>query len=142
MKKKISLYRVVLNMIFYVFYVLLVSIVFSFIFPTIMVALWKVPLEQNNPLFPKIQIAIIVLVLVFTIILRKFLYLPIFTTIENIEEKNIKSEANDSFGNNTSKFEEIETEKFNTFDTNTTVKEKETLVNFPNLDIKIGKEIK
>jgi hypothetical protein len=72
---------------------------------------------------------------------RKFLYLPIFKTVEKIEEKTIKSETNNDFENNTSKFEDIKVENINTFESYTnTVKEK--VENFPDLDIKIGKEIK
>lgn len=116
MKSKIKLYRVILNVLFFIFYVLLVSISFSFIFPSIMVLLGKQPLNPTDPIFDNIQIGIVILVVVLSIIFRKYFYLP--TKEDKVEQvvikkqtKNIKKEKN----NNSKKTE---------------------------LDIKIGKEIK
>jgi hypothetical protein len=112
--KSIKLYRIVLNMLFYIFYILLASIAFSFIFPTILVILWKNIWIASDPRFTTIQIAIIILVLVFSLIFRKYFYLPIR------EKSNINK---------------TETKKV-------IVKEEIKKDNSTELDIKIGKEIK
>ena len=115
---KIKLYRIVLNILFYVFYSVITSISFSFIFPTVLVILWQDIIAPNNPIFDKIQILILVLVLFFTLLFRKFFYLP-------IREKNkIKKDKKEK--------------KFKKY------KKKEELSdnNELELDIKIGKEIK
>ncbi len=128
MESKVKLYRVILNILFYIFYVLLVSIAFSFVFPMLLVILWKDVWLSNDPRFATIQTWIIVLVLIFSLIFRKTFYLPIF-------EKEI------------GKVEDIKTEKNNS----EPVKEKEVTMGYtervkleknPELDIKIGKEIK
>lgn len=164
MKKQIIFYRVVLNMLFYVFYVLLVSILFSFIFPTILVILWKSVLEPNDPVFANIQIAIVVLVFIFTLTFRKFFYLPVFREVEaeskteltdnkpeltgNIESNfsEIKEEKVEVIENNVNKTEEVKYEviydKENITNKADVVEEKILVDNFPDLDIKIGKEIK
>lgn len=117
--KTIKLYRVLLNMLFYIFYVLLASIAFSFIFPTILVILWQDIWLSSDPKFTNIQIAIIILVLVFSLIFRKYFYLPIR------EKSNI----------NKTETKKVTTKKV--------IKKKEILNinNSSGLDIKIGKEI-
>jgi len=90
---KIKLYRIVLNILFYVFYVIITSISFSFIFPTILVILWQDVLAPNNPIFDKIQIGIFIIVLFFTLLFRKFFYLPIrekINTKKEVKEKKFK----------------------------------------------------
>ncbi len=175
MTKKINFYRVVSNMLFYIFYVLLVSIIFSFIFPTILVILWKDVLDPSDPLFANIQIAIFILIFIFTLTFRKFFYLPVFSSVEkvvlkdnkkeNIEVKvveNIQVENKELKTENTvdafTKFEDIKVdnidyniEKAESYkpdiiynNDNFIVKNESVDIedNFPNLDIKIGKEIK
>ncbi len=114
---KIKLYRIILNILFYVFYVIVVSISFSFIFPTILVILWQDVIAPNNPIFDTIQIIIIILVLLISLLFRRFFYLP-------IREKNkIKKELEfKKYEKKDKKIEEINDELW--------------------LDIKIGKEIK
>ena len=124
MKNSIKLYRVVLNVLFYMFYVLLASIAFSFIFPTILVILWQDILAPNNPIFDAIQIVIIILVLVFSLIFRKYFYLPIRSKLI-ISKSEIKNKTN----NEVKKVEKKE------------IKEEKN-DNSIELDIKIGKEIK
>lgn len=152
MKKKINLYRVVLNMLFYIFYVLLVSIIFSFIFPTILVILWKSVLEPTNPLFIKIQYAIVILVFIFTLAYRKFFYLPVFSTEAIIEKKDLNVEIIDNKEPDNFKTEEVKVEVIENIQNvenveNSIIKVEEFEErlwsnNFPDLDIKIGKEIK
>lgn len=132
MESKVKLYRVILNILFYIFYVLLVSIAFSFVFPMLLVILWKDVWLSNDPKFATIQTWIIVLVLIFSLIFRKTFYLPI---LEKVEEKKV---------------EDIKTEKTEK-NNSEPVKEKEVTMGYtervkleknPELDIKIGKEIK
>lgn len=146
MKNKINLYRVVLNMLFYIFYVLLVSIIFSFIFPTILVILWKSVLEPTNPLFVKIQYTIVILVFIFTLAYRKFFYLPVFSNEAIIEKNDLSVEIIDNKEPDNIKIEEVKVEVIENVEKNSNkpeeFEEKLLVNNFPDLDIKIGKEIK
>jgi hypothetical protein len=123
---KIKLYRVVLNILFYVFYVILVSIAFSFIFPTILVIFWQDVIAPNNPIFDTIQIVIIILVLLFSVLFRKFFYLPIKEKIDNKTEQE---------------FRELKKQEKEKGNENTKDKNKE-ISDELELDIKVGKEIK
>lgn len=69
--------KVILNILFYFFYVWLVSVIFSFVFPQALLLLGKTIPNPANPVFYKTQILIIVLVLVLSIIARKYLYISI-----------------------------------------------------------------
>lgn len=158
-------------MLFYIFYVLLVSIVFSFIFPTILVMLWKNVLDPTNPIFENIQIAIFILIFVFTLTFRKFFYLPVFSTIETtvsdikIDNKNEEIQLNKVSTDNTvksfSQFDDLNNETVNVIESDINKTERfnpdfiynndniinknhdiEIVDSIPNLDIKIGKEIK
>ncbi len=124
MKSKIKLYRVVLNIIFYVFYVLLASIAFSFVFPTILVIFWQEVWLSNDPRFTSIQLWIVVLVLVFSLIFRKYCFLPIM--VDNNEPKEQKKRV-------------VET---NTKEIKKDNNKAEKIKKERKLDIKIGKEIK
>ena len=118
MENNIKLYRVILNVLFYMFYVFLVSISFSFIFPTILVVIWKDVLSPKDPIFGSIQIVILIIVLIFSLVFRKYFYLPIrdkSVITKKIANENIRKE----------KVKEIKRDE-----------------NSPELDIKIGKEIK
>jgi len=75
--------RVLLNIIIYVFYVLVASIVFSFLFPLVLQLFGKEILTPSDPIFAKIQIFIALLVLIVSLILRKHFYI----TLEDSEEK-------------------------------------------------------
>jgi len=120
---KIKLYRVILNVLFYVFYVILASVGFSFIFPTILVILWQDVLAPNNPVFDSIQIIIIILVLFISLLFRKFFYLPIKEKIKIVEEKK-----------------QVEFKEYKKKEEKKVKEEKEDDID--ELDIKIGKEIK
>ena len=117
---KIKLYRIILNVLFYVFYVILTSVSFSFIFPTILVILWQDIIAPNNPIFDWIQIIIIILVLFLSLIFRKIFYLPIKEEAKKIDSKKVKE------------FKEYKKKE----------KIKESNNDELELDIKIGKEIK
>jgi len=75
--------RVLLNIIIYVFYVLVASIVFSFLFPLVLQISGQEILTPSDPIFAKIQIFIALLVLIVSLILRKHFYI----TLEDSEEK-------------------------------------------------------
>jgi hypothetical protein len=138
MESKIKLYRVLLNVLFYIFYILLVSIIFSFLFPFIMVLLWKEILDPSSPIFNNIQIWIIILVFIFTLTFRKYCYLPIKikdnTTKIEIKETEVEDKSKELFN------KKIKIDKFEEIIVDESINEEyeET----PNLDIKIGKEIK
>lgn len=117
---KIRLYRIILNILFYIFYVIIVSIAFSFIFPTILVLLWQDVIAPNNPIFDTIQLIIILIVLLVSLICRKYFYLPIREKVED----NKKSEKRVEIKNDND------------------VEKNENISDELELDIKIGKEIK
>jgi hypothetical protein len=125
MNSQIKLYRVILNVLFYIFYVLIVSISFSFLFPTLLIVLWQEVLDPSNTIFDSIQIAIALILLVFSLIFRKYFYLPIRTNIV-ISKSEIKKEIKEEVK------KEIKREN---------IVDKE-IDSFPPLDIKVGKEIK
>jgi len=125
---EIKLYRVILNILFYIFYVLLASIAFSFIFPSILLILWQDVWSGNDPRFINIQFWILILVLVFSSIFRKYFYLPTRVKI-NVSKSEIKKEVNKK----ESRIEKKEVNK---------KLEKEEISEELELDIKIGKEIK
>ena len=77
MDKNIRYDRVVWNILFFIFYLLLASLIFSFIFPLILIILRQDILNPNSPVFNIIQIIIWIIVLIFTIVYRKYFYLPI-----------------------------------------------------------------
>lgn len=121
---KIRLYRIILNVLFYVFYVILASVSFSFIFPTILVILWQDIIAPNNPVFDIIQIFIIVLVLLISLLFRKYFYLPIKEKIETKKEVKFK----EYLKKEDKKEKEIDEIKIED--------------DIQELDIKVGKEIK
>ena len=143
MKSDIKFYRVILNILFFIFYILLASIIFSFTFPSILVLLWKDVLSPTDPIFDKIQIVILVLVPVFTLIFRKYFYLPIMDkySIWKSESKKeiIKEKLKDK------KINKVEEIKYEEKIVKKDEKKEEIMDkndNSPKLDIKIGKEIK
>lgn len=78
-----------LNIFFYIFYVLCVSIVFSFLFPLVLYIFNFNILSPNNPIFDYIQIWILMIVLLLTILKRKYFYYEIVKQIEK-QIKNTK----------------------------------------------------
>lgn len=127
--KNLKLYRIMLNILFYIFYVLILSLIFTFIFPIIQISLWLNIWDLDDTRFDIIQIIIIFLVLVFSLIFRKYFYLPITlnTNIKNDEVKNNKTY--------TSYTKRVKEEIKNS-------KEESIIDDWLELDIKIGKEIK
>lgn len=92
MYKHIRISRVIINILFYIFYVLLASVIFSFIFPLTLKISGKAVVNPADPIFAKIQIAIIVFVLIVTVIYRRYFYLPIKNGNILDEDKNPKEE--------------------------------------------------
>jgi len=121
--KNIRFWRIIANILFYIFYVLIISIIFSFSFPILLQLFWKVIINSWDPIFDKIQYTIFILVLIITIIFRKKFYLPIFIDEESNKEEIIKKEIKKE-------------KKYFSFDDEVLVK------NNSWLDIKVGREIK
>lgn len=123
MKNEIKFYRIIINIFFYISYTFLVSIIFSFVFPTILIAFWQEVWLPTDPRFANIQIWILILVFILTLTLRKYFYLPI-TVQSNIKNVKVKKEVKKKITNDKKKIKE------------------EKKDNWSGLDIKIGKEIK
>lgn len=78
--------KVFLNVFLYCVYVVLTSLIFSLLFPIILQVLGKTVLDPMNPVFLKIQIFIAVLVLLLTLILRKYFYVALKSAPVEIQE--------------------------------------------------------
>ena len=138
MKDGIKLYRIILNILFYIFYVILISVAFSLLFPTILVVLGQNVIAPNNPIFDSIQIIIIILTLFFSFLFRKFFYLPIKV---KVDIKDFKQKTEIKKNNNKEKIKKIN----NNVNNKEKIKEEakdENIEEELELDIKIGKEIK
>ena len=143
MKSDIKFYRVILNILFFIFYILLASIIFSFTFPSILVLLWKDVLSPTDPIFDKIQIVILVLVPVFTLIFRKYFYLPIMDKYSIWKSESKKEISKEKLKDK--KIDKVEKIKYEEKIVKKDEKKQEIIDkddNSPKLDIKIGKEIK
>jgi hypothetical protein len=143
MKSDIKFYRVILNILFFIFYILLASIIFSFTFPSILVLLWKDVLSPADPIFDKIQVVILVLVPVFTLIFRKYFYLPIMDKYSIWKSESKKEISKEKLKDK--KIDKVEKIKYEEKIVKKDEKKEEIMDkndNSPKLDIKIGKEIK
>lgn len=67
--------KTVFNVFLYILYVLLASVVFSFIFPLIMQLFGQDVLDPSSGVFIKIQYFIAILVLLISLILRRYFYI-------------------------------------------------------------------
>lgn len=85
--------RVLLNIIIYIFYVLVASVLFSFLFPLVLQLLGQEILSPKDPIFEKIQIFIALLVLIVSLIFRKYFYI----SLGNPEEKTVYIEKKQSY---------------------------------------------
>jgi len=94
---RINYSRIISNFLFYILYVLLASIIVSFLIPLVFVIIWKSILAPNNPVFDLIQVAIILFVLIFSLVKRKYFYFPAITIVEQeeeLEQKELLTEEN------------------------------------------------
>jgi len=150
MKKQISYYRIIVNILRFILFVLLVSILFSFIFPLIQMIIWKSLLDPKDPIFSKIQIVIIILVFVFSTAYRKFCYLPIYKEVDEkenkVEEKkqdnvsNVDMEEKKMDSNSSNQDFVINLEKKTNLDVS--LKDSHWENELPDLDIKIWRVIR
>lgn len=87
MKHIPTLPKIVLNILLYFFYVLVISLIFSFVFPQVLVVLGRPIPDSMDPVFYKTQIIILVLVLVVTLIARKYVYISLGSEEEITKHK-------------------------------------------------------
>lgn len=148
MKNQINYLKIILNIFLFFVYMILVSILFSFIFPLVLVILWKSVLAPWDPIFDKIQISIFILVFVVTIIYRKTFYTSINKQVvveekessqHNIIENIQKQELNEK-KDIVSQDYVINIEKNNQLDVS--LEDWEVKNQLPDLDIKIWKVIR
>ena len=78
--------KVFLNVFLYCVYVVVTSLIFSLLFPILLQVLGKTVLDPLDPVFMKIQIFIAVLVLLLTLILRKYFYIALKHPVREIKE--------------------------------------------------------
>ena len=138
MNNNIKISRVIVNMFASMFYVLLASIIFSFVFPSVLSVLRQPILNPLDPIFAKIQIAIAVIVLVFSVIFRKFFYLPIRDVDLLNEKETPKKELELEHDMNLIK--EEKTKETKKSEVKRIEKIEEPIKD--ELDIKIGREVK
>lgn len=79
--------RVVINIILYIVYVLLLSVVFSLLFPVVMTLFGGQVIHPMNPIYVKIQIFLAILVLLVSLIFRKYFYMSVRDEQEEITVK-------------------------------------------------------
>lgn len=70
-------FKLIINFVAYIGYTIFLSIIFSFAFPFVLKLMWKELYNPTDPIFTKIQITIAVVVLVITLIFRKYFYLSL-----------------------------------------------------------------
>lgn len=151
MKNNIQISRVIVNILFYIFYVLLASIIFSFAFPFVLITFWRPILNPADPIFVKIQVVIIVLVLILTLLFRRYFYLPIRSkenthinkeelefeySMKMIEEQKEKNSKIENIANNSEIFQKQDMMSVVSLEWQT------NKIDEDELDIKIGREIK
>ena len=78
--------KVFLNVFLYLVYVLITSFLFSLIFPIVLQILGKPVFHPADPIFLKIQVFIAVLVLLLSLILRKYFYIALRHPVWEIKE--------------------------------------------------------
>lgn len=90
--------RLFINILLFCIYVLISSVIFSFLFPLVLQILGKEVLDPTDPVFIKIQIFIIFFVFLVSIIFRKYFYVLANAkehvetyTFENPEHRYTKS---------------------------------------------------
>jgi len=139
MKNNIKVSRVIVNILFCIFYILLTSVIFSFVFPFILKVFGQPILNPSDPIFDKIQIAIIVIVLVISLIFRRYFYLPIIkgdlldvnkNTKKELElehDMNVAKKMREKEGSHSASLKKIESDVGEVKD---------------ELDIKVGREVK
>ncbi len=94
--------RFLINIVFFILYVLFLSLVFSFVYPLVLDILWKEIQSFDNPIFAQIQIVIIVFVLFITLVFRKYFYISIKTETAEKEEDDKETSDEISWSNNES----------------------------------------
>lgn len=97
--------RLAINFLAYVFYTLVISVIFSFAFPFTLRLLKKWLFAPTDPIYTKIQIVIAVLVLVLTIIYRKYFYISLKK--EDIKDDNISVKVKKSKKDKKAEFEDL-----------------------------------
>ena len=77
MRQAPLIFKLIINFVAYIGYTIFLSIIFSFAFPFIQKLMWKELYNPTDPIFTKIQITIAVVVLIITLIFRKYFYLSL-----------------------------------------------------------------
>lgn len=91
MKKTPLLFKLIINFLAFLGYTLLVSVVFSFLYPLFLKIFWKPIPAEWDPIFTKIQISIALIVLIVTLIFRKYFYMSLDLWEEKISSIKIKT---------------------------------------------------
>lgn len=81
--------KLAINFAVYIIYTFIVSILFSFVFPLLLKLFWKTLYASNDPIFTKIQFLIALIVLIISVIYRKYFYLSLSwddSVIENFKK--------------------------------------------------------
>lgn len=93
-----KIFRLALNIWWFLVYTFVFSIIFSFLFPIILKLLWKQILNPADPIFAKIQLVIAIIVLGITLYFRKYCYMSLSDDNEQytkVEKLNIKNKRKD-----------------------------------------------
>ncbi len=101
MKQTPLIFKLVINFVAYIGYTFLLSVIFSFSFPLVLNMLGKELYNPADPIFMKIQISIALIVLIFTVIFRKYFYMSLsnncmtsesYDDVEETKKENWKTD--------------------------------------------------
>ena len=76
--------KVMINIILFCVYLVFVSIVFSLVFPLVLQLFGQQPINPINPIYVKIQYFIAILVLLISLVFRKYFYISLKTPEEKV----------------------------------------------------------
>lgn len=82
-----------INIILFCVYLGFVSIVFSLVFPLVLQLFGQQPINPINPIYVKIQYFIAILVLLISLVFRKYFYI----SLKTLEEKVVVVEKKESY---------------------------------------------
>lgn len=80
-----------INMVLYIVYLLFVSLVFSFAFPLFLQLIGQEIIHPADPIYVKIQVFLAILVLLVSLIFRKFFYISLKSEDEVVEVTETKA---------------------------------------------------
>lgn len=89
MKTLLMILKIILNITFFCFYSLIWVITWSFLYGLILTIFWKTVPGPYDPIHERIAVLSVLLILILTLLLRKYFYLRINFRCKYIENKKV-----------------------------------------------------